>query len=72
MAVEQLLLFPKTEIELLQEEVQRLREQCEKVRKGQYAKIGDTLKLCLETKHELEILKQSLCKNTVDGQFSMI
>jgi hypothetical protein len=50
-----------TELELLATEVKRLREQSEKVRKGQYAKIGELAKMYEETIHELNTLKAAIC-----------
>lgn len=43
-------------------EVSRLRDQCEKVRKGQYAKIGEMMKMYNELRHEFECLKKAICK----------
>lgn len=63
----QLLLFPeleKSEEELLREEVVKLRETCEKVRKGQYARIAEVTKIVLETRNELEMLKAAIVKNS--------
>lgn len=63
----QLLLFPeieKSEVQLLRDEVERLQQTCDKVRKGQYAKLGDTTKLILEIKYELETLKRDMIRYT--------
>jgi hypothetical protein len=59
--MEQLLLFPETPVERVQREVKMLREQSEKVRKSQYAKIGAIAKQCDETIHELKTLKEAIC-----------
>ncbi len=67
----QLVFFPETAEDRshrLEIEVQKLREQCEKLRKGQYAKISEISKVCNETKNELEALKGALCRN----QFNII
>jgi molybdopterin-biosynthesis enzyme MoeA-like protein len=65
MVVEQLLFFQESKEEKLAREVQRLKEQADKVRKGLYAKHGELMKLYLEQKHELEVLKQALCRSKV-------
>lgn len=59
---EQLLLFEESREEKLEREVQRLKEQSDKVRKSLYAKHGELMKLYLEQKHELETLKAAICK----------
>lgn len=61
---QQLLFFEEDKTEQLQREVEKLRDQCEKIRKGQYAKISQLHKMYLETQHELEMLKRGICKNT--------
>jgi hypothetical protein len=58
----QLYLFEESKEERLTREVQKLREQCENVRKGQFAKIADLMKVINETKTELEMLKSCLCR----------
>lgn len=60
--MEQLLLFEESREERLEREIKQLREQCEKVRKGQFAKIGELKKLYLDTHHELQVLKDALCR----------
>lgn len=64
---EQLLLFEEDKEEKMEREVQLLRAQCEKVRKGQFAKIAELKKLYLETRYELETLKNSICR--IPSQF---
>ena len=59
---EQLLLFTETREEKLQRTIDELRLQIDRIRKGQYAKIGQALKMCSETRHELETLKAVICK----------
>ena len=51
--------------ERLLREVERLSQQCEKVRKGQYAKLTAMTKVCNELKFELEFLKAHICKNNL-------
>lgn len=63
--MEQLLLFEDSKEERLEREVKKLRDQCEKIRKGQYAKIGELKKLYLDTKHEIDTLKSAICKNHI-------
>ncbi len=60
--MEQLYLFQDNSIDRLEREVRNLREQSEKVRKGQYAKIGHLTKLYEDTRHEIDILKEAICK----------
>lgn len=47
----------------LEREVQELKEKCEKLRKGQFAKISETLKLYHELKHDFEILMKAVSRN---------
>ena len=58
----QLGLFPETQEEKMMREIKELRDQCERVRKGQYAKIGALSKMYQETKHELDTLKAAICR----------
>ena len=48
--------------ERLEIEVRRLAEQCEKIRKGQYAKLTALTKVCVELRHELDHLTAHICK----------
>ena len=59
----QLLLPIGSKEDRLEREIDKLREQCEKVRKGQYAKLGALTKLYLETRQELDFLKEAICKS---------
>lgn len=59
--MEQLLLFTETKEEKLTREVQELREACDRVRKGQFAKIGQLKKDVTELQRELDILKRGVC-----------
>lgn len=63
---EQLLLFKKCSDPYLESQIIALREQCERLRKGQFAKIGELTKLYNETKYELEQLKAAMCRSTPD------
>ena len=58
----QLLLIPESNEERLERQIQELKDQVDKVRKGQYAKIGALAKMYQETKFELETLKECICK----------
>jgi chaperonin cofactor prefoldin len=60
---EQLLLFAETKEEKLERQVKRLQEQCDKIRKSLYARHGDLMKMYLEQKYEMEILKASMCRS---------
>lgn len=60
----QLDLFPSwlEDEQSLATEVVRLRDQCEKIRKGQFAKIGEVRKMCTDLRHEFETLKSQICR----------
>ena len=60
----------ETSEERLLREVNELKAQCDRVRKGQYAKIGALTKMYLENKYELEMLKQALCRPTLTSSES--
>lgn len=59
--MEQLLLIPESREERLEREVQQLREQCDKIRKSQYAKIGELKKMYFDLHHEYQTLRLSIC-----------
>jgi hypothetical protein len=59
--MEQLLLIQESREDRLEREVKQLREQCEKIRKSQYAKIGELNKLYFALHHEYQTLKLSIC-----------
>jgi hypothetical protein len=59
---EQLLLFQNDSDPYLVAQITALREQCERLRKGQFAKIGELNKRYIELQYELEILKNALCR----------
>jgi len=58
----QLLLFEETQEEKLSREVNRLQQQVEKLRKGQFAKMGELKKEINFITHELEVLKMAMCQ----------
>lgn len=60
----QLLLQNNQKEEAMLQEIKDLREQCERVRKGQFAKIGHLTKMYNEIQHELETLKFAICRET--------
>jgi len=51
-----------SEVEMLRADVKELRELIHRVRKGQFAKIGDLTKMYLETKERLDILERNICR----------
>lgn len=61
----QLMFFEETCEEKLMNEIKDLRESINRIRKGQFAKIGELNRLYLETKHELETLKHAICRNKI-------
>ena len=59
--------FVKEPLEVeLSREISLLREQCEKVRKSQYAKIGKLTKMYEELKSEHEAFKAAICRREHD------
>jgi len=58
----QLNLFEESKEERLENEVKRLQEQGEKIRKSLYAKYTELMQLYLEVRAELETLKSNLPK----------
>ena len=60
---DQLLLFEETLEGKLLREVRELKESVNKIRKGQFAKIGELRKMCQSHHDDLEIIKSGLCKN---------
>jgi endonuclease III-like uncharacterized protein len=63
--MEQLSFIPETTEERLAKEVTQLREQYEKIRKGQFAKIAALTKSYNELHNQLEILTKAIC----NGQY---
>lgn len=60
----QIELYTEPTEQALLREVAMLREQSEKVRKGQYAKIGQLQKMYDELKRDHEYLMAALCKRS--------
>jgi ABC-type phosphate transport system auxiliary subunit len=60
--MEQLLLFQQPEEERLAMEVKQLREQVDKMRRAQFAKISDISRRYTELLFEFESLKASICR----------
>ncbi len=61
----QLLLFPETKEEELERRLEDLKRQTDKMRKALFARHGELMKLYLEQRHELETLKEAICKNSM-------
>ncbi len=61
-AYEQLYLYEQSEEEKIREEIKLLKESMHRVRKGQYARIGDLMKKYTNLEHEFECLKASICR----------
>jgi len=61
----QLLLFEEPLEGKLLREVKELKESISRVRKGQFAKIGELAKLCKDLSDRLTIIEQGLCKAAV-------
>lgn len=64
----QLFLIEPTREEKMLAEIMRLRDQCERVRKGQYAKIGDLRKLVEDVTCRLDNLERAICRGNVLGE----
>jgi len=60
--MEQLLLFEESLEGKLLREVKELKESVSKIRKGQFAKIGELRKMYQALHDDLEIIKAGLCK----------
>ncbi len=60
----QLELFERTPEEKMIQEMKTLKDSMDKVRKSQFAKIGELRKLVDEVKFELENFKKSVCTNS--------
>lgn len=60
--MKQLSFFAENKEEKLERQVAELKEQCERVRKGQFAKIAALTKLTNELSYQLEILNSAICK----------
>lgn len=63
MSMEQLTFIKRTKEEELELEVIRLREQYEKIRKGQFAKISALTKAYNELTQRMDIYDAMICKN---------
>ncbi len=59
---QQMALFADPKEDRLEREVENLRAQLERNRKSLHAKNGELMKLYLEQKRELEILKSAICR----------
>ncbi len=68
MEFQQLQFFEESNEEKLRKELQEIKIKTEKMRKSLHAKHGELMKLYLEQKNELEMLKYALCKNSMPDQ----
>ena len=57
MAIEQLLLWEKTEEEKIREDFEKLKTMCDKMRKSQFAKIGELKKQMDDFQWQLDEMK---------------
>lgn len=62
MSIQQLTFIKRTKEEELEIEVARLREQCDKIRKGQFAKIGALTKAYNDLVQRMDIYDAMICK----------
>jgi len=52
----------ESRLETLEKSFELVRKSCDKVRKGQYAKIGDLRKLLFEIEERLSIIERNICR----------
>ena len=72
MKMEQMLLFEETlEMKLIRE-TRELKESVDKIRKGQFAKIGELRKMYMSLLEDVEIIKRGLCRPQVTSEFEII
>lgn len=60
----QLDLFEDNEVVLLRNEMRKVKETCDKTRKGLFARHGELAKLFVELDYRLNILERNICKFT--------
>jgi predicted nuclease with TOPRIM domain len=65
----QLLLFELTTEEKLLQKVEELKASNEKVRKGQFAKIGANSKEIANVKERLDVLERGICQSDIEERF---
>jgi hypothetical protein len=58
----QLDLFEDDEVVLLRQEMQKIKESSEKVRRGMFARHNELAKLWIELDHRLSIIERFICK----------
>lgn len=58
-----LTLIPESREDILEKEILRLKNQCDKVRKKQFAEMGKMMKMYSDLHHEMETLKIAISKN---------
>jgi len=68
--MEQLLLFEESLEGKLLREVAELKESINRVRKGQFAKIGELNKICKELSLRLDTIEEGMCKAALHPQQS--
>jgi len=61
----QLSFIEETKEEKLEKEVARLRDQCEKIRKGQYAKLSALTKTVMELDARLSLYDRYVCQDSL-------
>ncbi len=69
---QQLLLFELTPEEKLRQEFNALKESSERVRKGQFAKIGSAQKQINDMKERLDILERGICQSDIEERFRVV
>lgn len=69
--MEQLRLFAETREEKLYREVQELKASIDRIRKGQFAKIGALQKKYDSLYEDMEILKKGLCQGRYNSKIEL-
>ena len=63
----QLELLDKSEMDLLRERVEKVQKSSDNVRRGIYARHAELAKMYMEVKHELDTLKEAICRASCQG-----
>ncbi len=58
----QLDFFEEDDISLLKTEMREVKDSCTRVRKSQFAKIGELNKIIIDLKSRLDILESNICR----------
>ena len=62
----QLELFEETELERQSRKIEMLERSLDRMRKSQYALLGEIRRIADENRHELQTLKHVMCRNKIN------